>query len=106
MWACVREMFKCDWNPARAGELITLSQRLSGRSRRIDWICFNVLCWTLWNVIKNTTENIFISQPTNCNFKMVIYLQKWRLLSKRGDKQAIQDVKAVVRSLYSSLWQS
>jgi hypothetical protein len=34
---------------------------------------------------------------------MTIYLQDWKLLSKPGDKQALEEVMASTRSLYARL---
>jgi hypothetical protein len=50
-----------------------------------------------------TIEKKFISQPAECIFKMIIYLQDWRLLSKPGDKQALDEVMGSLRSLHVRL---
>jgi hypothetical protein len=50
MWAGIRDILKCDWNPAGVGGFVALAQALSGSFRRLAWFAFAVMFWTLWNV--------------------------------------------------------
>jgi hypothetical protein len=46
MWAGVRDLLSCDWNPAGVGEFIALAQGLTNPLRRLTWFTFAALCWT------------------------------------------------------------
>jgi hypothetical protein len=50
-----------------------------------------------------TIEKKFISHPADCVFKMILFLRDRRLLSKLGDKQALEEVMDAFRSLYARL---
>ena len=90
MWACIRDLLGCSWNPAGAGSFLAISQGLSGRTRRLAWVCFAALCWSLW-LIRNKMvfEHTFVAHPADCIFQMIITLQGWRLLSRRKDRAAL-----------------
>jgi hypothetical protein len=47
MWACIREILQCNWNPAGAGGFVALAQGLSGSFRRTAWFTFTSMFWTL-----------------------------------------------------------
>jgi hypothetical protein len=72
MWACVKVLLTCSWIP-EAGDLITISQSLSGRTRRIVWIAIALFCWWTWNIRnKMAIEKNFILHPTDGIFNMII----------------------------------
>jgi hypothetical protein len=75
LWAGVRELLKCDWNPSGIGQFITLAQNLSGPLRSLVWYTFAAQCWALW-IIRNklTIEGKLIGNPADAIFKMSIFM--------------------------------
>jgi hypothetical protein len=47
MWAGVRELLKCTWNPTGVGDFVFIVQGLSGRMRRLARFTFAAQSWTL-----------------------------------------------------------
>ncbi|KAK1693054.1 hypothetical protein QYE76_009751 [Lolium multiflorum] len=87
MWAGIRDLLSCSWNPAGAADFIAIANGLSGRLRRIAWFTFAAQCWTLWNIRnKLAIEGSLISSPADVIFKMSIYMQSWRVLVRPRDK--------------------
>jgi hypothetical protein len=44
LWAGIRDILHCDWNPAGAGEFLAIAQGLSGPFRRLVWFTFAAQC--------------------------------------------------------------
>jgi hypothetical protein len=85
MWAGVRELLSCDWNPAGAGDFVALAQGLSGRLRRLVWFTFAAQSWALWNIRnKLTLKGKLINNPTGAISKMSIHIQSWRVQTGTG----------------------
>jgi hypothetical protein len=75
MWAGVRELLKCDWNSAGAGQFMALVQGLSGPLRRIVWFSFAAQCWALWNIRnKLAIEGKLINNPADAVFQMSMHM--------------------------------
>jgi hypothetical protein len=48
------------------------------------------LCWSIWTTRnKFTTKGSFLSQPSNVLYKMSLYLQLWKVVTKRKDRDAL-----------------
>ena len=44
------------------------------------------MCWSLWITRKKfTIEGVFPNKPADVIFKMAIFLQQWKLLTKPAD---------------------
>jgi hypothetical protein len=56
MWAAIREILHCDWNPAGAGEFLAIAQGLSGRYRRLVWFAFA----TQWRMLVKSTDRCLL----------------------------------------------
>jgi hypothetical protein len=70
-WAGVRELLNCDWNPAGAGDFISLANNVTGSLRRIVWFTFATLYWTLGNTRnKLTIEGKMIGNPADIFYRM------------------------------------
>jgi RsiW-degrading membrane proteinase PrsW (M82 family) len=86
MWAGVRELLHYDWNPVGAGDFMALAQGFSNSFRRIVWLTFAALCWTLWNTHnKLTIEGKAIAHPADVFFQISIYIQCWRAHTEEQD---------------------
>jgi hypothetical protein len=104
MWAAIREILHCDWNPAGAGEFLAIAQGLSGRYRRLVWFAFAAQCWALWNVRnKMIFDGSLISNPCDMLYKMLIYMQQWRMLVKSTDRCLLDAAMEEIKRLHSSL---
>lgn len=103
MWSVVRELLPCSWNPSCFAEVYRLIQCHQGQDRRVLWSCIAALCWTLWNVRnKYSIEGSFPSQPADCIYKLSVYLQMWRLLSRRCDRPAMDAAISRIRDIHAS----
>jgi hypothetical protein len=103
VWAGIRELLECSWNPNSFMDMFAILQAFSGRARRILWLFFAAICWALWNTRnKFTIENTFPNHPADVLYKITMYLQQWRILSKRKDHPLLDEMIAMVRSLYAS----
>jgi hypothetical protein len=102
MWARVRELLHCEWNPAGDGEFIALSQGVSGPLHSLVWFTFAALCWTLWNIRnKLTIERKMIGDQTDAFYHMLIYMQSWRVLVRRRDRVLLSEALEEVRRLHA-----
>jgi hypothetical protein len=102
LWAGVRELLPCSWNPTGVGDFITIAQGLSVPLRRIAWFTFAALCWSLWNIRnKLAMEGKMISSPADALYKMSIYMQSWRVLARRRDRALLDEVRDGVRRLHA-----
>jgi hypothetical protein len=86
LWAGVRELLSCTWDPTGVGDFISLVQGLSGPLRRLAWYAFAALGWTLWNTRnKLALEGKVIAHPADAMFTMSIHMQSWRVLVRQRD---------------------
>jgi hypothetical protein len=105
MWAGVRELLGCNWNPAGAGDFVALAHRLPGPLRRLVWFTFAAQSWALWNIRnKLTIEGKLINNPADAFAKMSIYMQSWRVLVRPRDRAALLEVAlGEVRRLHARM---
>jgi hypothetical protein len=104
MWAGVRELLHCDWNPAGPGEFIAIAQGLYGPLRRLVWFTFAAMCWTLWNTRnKLVFEGKMIGNPADVFYHMIIHMQSWRVLVRQRDRAMLDVAVDDVRRLYARL---
>ncbi|KAK1648684.1 hypothetical protein QYE76_066489 [Lolium multiflorum] len=84
MWAGVRELLHCEWNPGGIGDFIALAQGISGPLRSLVWFTFAAMAWSLWNIRnKLTIEGKLINNPTDAFYHMMLHMQSWRVLVRR-----------------------
>ena len=104
MWSLVRELLPCTWNPSCLADVYRLLFPYKGQDKRVLWTSVAVLLWAIWNIRnKFTIERKFPAQPTDGMYKMSIYLQAWRLVARRQDKEALELTIDRIRSLHSTL---
>jgi hypothetical protein len=102
VWAGLRDILHCDWNPAGAGEFLSIAQGLSGSFRRLVWFTFAALCWALWNIRnKLTIEGKLIGNPADALFQMSLHMQHWRVLVRPKDRELLDVALDEVRRLYA-----
>jgi hypothetical protein len=100
MWAGVRELLGCDWNPAGAGQFLGLVQGLSGALRRLVWFTFAAQSWALWNIRnKLAIEGRLINNPADAILHMSLNMQRWRVLVRPRDRRLLDEAMLEVRRL-------
>jgi hypothetical protein len=100
MWAGVRELLGCDWNPAGAGQFLGLVQGLSGALRRLVWFTFAAQSWALWNIRnKLAIEGRMINNPADAILHMSLNMQRWRVLVRPRDRRLLDEAMLEVRRL-------
>jgi hypothetical protein len=104
MWAGVKEILHCDWNPAGGGEFLAISQGLSRQYRRLVWLTFAAQCWVLLDVRnKLLFEGTLISNPASVLYKMLTYMPKWRMLVRLRDRSLLDAAMDEIKRLHTSL---
>ena len=79
-------------------------RRFVGQPKRVLWICCAALAWSLWTTRnKLTIEGVFPSQPADGLYKLSMYLQVWKLVARRQDREAVQLMISRIRSLYTQI---
>ena len=100
-WLCV------NLSPSSFSDLRSCSGALASQKRQLFWFGFVAMSWVLWTTRnKFTIENIFPSKPIGCLFKLVSFLQQWKLLTMDQDRGATEDLIARVHSTTSSMLQN
>ena len=103
-WSAVRTAAGVQWDPRSAAELVHILDAIQGPAKRVVWSCVGALFWALWLTRnKLTIEHIFPTNPVNCLFKAIIFLQQWRSLIKDGDLEAFDDMLSRMKSTASTL---
>jgi hypothetical protein len=104
MWAGIRDLLACSWDPAGAADFVAIANGLTGRLRRIAWYTFAAQSWALWNIRnKLAIEGSLISNPADAIFKMSIYMQSWRVLVRRKDRPLLDVALDEVRRLHARI---
>jgi hypothetical protein len=69
MWAGIRELLHCSWNPTGVTDFMAIVNGLTGHLRRIAWYTFAPQCWALWNIRnKLAIEGSLINNPADAIF--------------------------------------
>lgn len=96
-WCCIRSWMGVSWAPNSFAELRVLTDGLQGQSKHLFWLGFAALCWALWTTRnKFTIEHVFPNKPADCIFKMCMFFQQWRSLTKVADWDALEVLIAKV----------
>jgi hypothetical protein len=74
-------------SPTSIGVYIAVRANLDEYSRSV----FAALCWTLLNVRnKFSIEGTFPNQPADILYKMLTYLQVWKPVARRKDRDVVE----------------
>ena len=58
---------------------------------------------TLWNMRnKFTIEGVFPSQPADGLYKMIMYMQVWKSVARRQDRDMVEVAIGRIRSLHAA----
>ena len=104
MWSAVRELLGCEWNPSCFAGLYREVRKYAGQTKHVLWIACVALVWTLWTTRnKFTIEGTLPTQVTNGLYKLSMFLQVWKPVTRRSDKGAMELTISRIRSLYASI---
>jgi hypothetical protein len=104
VWCCIGSWLHVCWSPSSFADLRVLTNGLSGISKRVFWVGFVAICWSLWTTRnKFTIEHSFPAKPVDCLFKTGIFLQQWRSLARDADHEAFDMMTSKIRPTATSL---
>jgi hypothetical protein len=104
MWSAVRELLGRVWNPSCFADIFRLLHAQRGQSKRVLGMACAALLWTLWNLRnKFSIDGVFPRQPADALYKMSMYLQVWKLVARKKDREAVEWAVTRIRTLHSTI---
>jgi hypothetical protein len=92
------------WNPSGFVDLYRLIASTRGRDRRMAWLGFGAIAWSLWTTRnKALMEGQFIWHPADLLYKLVSFLQLWKLVAKPQDRGHVEELVSRVRARCTEL---
>ena len=83
LWTYVREALGPDWEALNLAEFLQLRAIQPTRHRRLFWLIFAAMSWTLWTTRnKMVIEKVFPRKASD-SFKFLAFLQHWHPLSRQ-----------------------
>uniref|UniRef100_A0ACD5TZU3 Uncharacterized protein n=1 Tax=Avena sativa TaxID=4498 RepID=A0ACD5TZU3_AVESA len=99
LWSFVQEALGPAWQAQELGEFLQTQANRAGGGRRLFWLVFAGISWTLWNVHnKMVIENIFPSRVTDPVFSFLGFLQQWSPLVQQRDRSSFDDTLRTLRT--------
>jgi hypothetical protein len=78
MWSFLHEALGPEWQALDLGEFLEVQANRTRSRRRLFWLMFVAMSWTLWNVRnKMVIEHILPRRASNSIFKFLAFLQQW-----------------------------
>ena len=86
----MRDALGPDWEAGDLAEFLQARATQTGHKRRLFWLIFAALTWTLW-ITRNkmVIERIFLRQASGSFFKFLAFLQHWHPLARRRDHEQL-----------------
>ena len=95
LWNFIYEALGPAWQASDLGEFLETQANRTGGGRRLFWLVFAALTWTLWTVRnKMVIERIFLRHGSDSMFKLLAFLQQWHPLSRQRDRGQLDDMIA------------
>ena len=95
LWNFVHEALGPAWQAPDLGEFLEIQANRTGERRRLFWLVFAALTWTLWTIRnKMVIERIFLRRASDSMFKFLAFLQQWHPLSRQRDRGQLDDMLA------------
>ena len=102
VWSAVREVAGSSRNPSGFSEFYRLAAATSGGDRRMTWL--GAIAWALWTMRnKALIEGQFIKHPADILYKMMSFMQLWKLLARPKDRGRVRELVAKVRARCTEL---
>jgi hypothetical protein len=75
LWSFLQEALGPEWQALDLGEFLEVHANRAGSRRRLFWLLFATMSWTLWNVRnKMVIEHIFLRRASDSIFKFLAFL--------------------------------
>ena len=88
-----------DWDAQELGVFLQSQANRAGGGRRLFWLVFAAISWTVWNVRnKMVIEKIFPSRVTDPVFSFLGFLQQWSPLVRQRDRTVFDDTFRALRT--------
>ena len=76
LWNFVHEALGPAWQASDLGEFLETQANRIGKRRRLFWLVFAVMTWTLWTIRnKMMIERVFLRRDSDSTFKFPTFLQ-------------------------------
>ena len=93
LWNFVHEALGPAWQASDLGEFLEIQANRTGERRRLFWLVFAALTWTLWTIRnKMVIERIFLRRASDSMFTFLAFLQQWHPLSRQRDRGQLDDM--------------
>ena len=107
VWNFIAEALGPEWQAHDLVGFIEVQANRAGRRRRLFWLLFAAMTWTLWNIRnKMVIEHVFIRQASDSVFKLLAFLQEWNPLCRQRDRERLDamlhDLLRAARRVHSS----
>ncbi|KAE8785065.1 abc transporter g family member 37 [Hordeum vulgare] len=87
LWGFVREALGPEWEAHDLADFLHARATQAGRKRRLFWLIFAALSWTLWTTRnKMVIERVFQRHASDSFFKFLAFLQHWHPLARPRDR--------------------
>ncbi|KAE8787033.1 dna replication licensing factor mcm2 [Hordeum vulgare] len=91
LWGFVREALGPEWEAHDLADFLQVWATQAGRKRRLFWLIFAALSWTLWTTRnKMVIERVFQRHASDSFFKFLAFLQHWHPLARPRDRVRLQ----------------
>ena len=93
-----------DWVHDNLPDLFQAVLSREARTRPSLWVVLGTMTWTLWTARnKLVIEHVIPSRATDSIYKLCGFLQLWRPLSKRRDRDSIDRIISALRTTAGAL---
>ena len=90
LWSFVHEALGPEWQALDLGEFLEVNANRTGRRRRLFWLVFAAMTWTLWTIRnKMVIERVFLRRASDSVYKFLAFLQQWYPLCRQRDKERL-----------------
>ncbi|KAE8775755.1 putative NOT transcription complex subunit VIP2 [Hordeum vulgare] len=91
LWGFIREVLGPEWEAHDLADFLQVRATQAGRKRRLFWLIFAALSWTLWTTrSKMVIERVFQRHASDSFFKFLAFLQHWHPLARPRDRVRLQ----------------
>jgi hypothetical protein len=93
LWSFVAEALGPEWQALDLGEFLEVHANRPGKRRRLFWLVFASMTWTLWTTRNAMViERIFLRRASDSIFKFLAILQQWYPLCRQRDKERLDSM--------------